>query len=110
MSRFFSSISNNSTSSSPCGNPMNGGFFSPQPKKKKQLTRQRKFRRVSAEFHVPEDDDGDISKSKSLPDSPDFDLKSPRRSPQHWSFSAVPQPLPLPNEELRFPAEVLNSR
>ncbi|KAJ0818761.1 putative mitogen-activated protein kinase kinase kinase STE-STE11 family [Helianthus annuus] len=101
----FTSSSNNSSksspcssSSSPCGNPINVGFYSPQPKKR--LTRQRKLRRVSVEYYrAPEDDDGDVS--KSLPNSPHL-------LPQHWSSSAVPQPLPLPNEELRFPAEGYN--
>ncbi|KAL8250658.1 hypothetical protein R6Q59_034351 [Mikania micrantha] len=89
-----------SSSSSPCGN---GEFISPQSKKK--LTRQHKFRRVSVEyFCLPEQDDGD--ETKSLPNSPDSESRSSQRLPQHWSSFAVPQPLPLPNDELRFPAEL----
>ncbi|KAM0026839.1 hypothetical protein Hdeb2414_s0020g00562741 [Helianthus debilis subsp. tardiflorus] len=46
-----------------------------------------------------EEEDADVS--KSLPNSTNFEPKSPHRVPQHWSSSAVP----LPNEELWFPAE-----
>ncbi|KAI3758987.1 hypothetical protein L6452_06560 [Arctium lappa] len=82
-----------SSSSSPCGSSMNGGFSS-----RKRLTRQRKLRHVTVDnFCMP--DDGD--RSKSLPGSPNSEY----RLPQHWSLSAVPQPLPLPNDEFRFPAE-----
>lgn len=53
------------------------------------------------EFFVPELEEGERSPEAETPDS---EVKSPRL-PQHWSVSAVPQPLPLPNEELRFSAE-----
>ncbi|KAI3785508.1 hypothetical protein L1987_44627 [Smallanthus sonchifolius] len=98
-----SSPCSSSPSPSPCRNSINGGFFTPQSKKR--LTRQHKFRRVSVDYIcAPEEDDGDVS--KSLPNSPNSESRSPHRLPQHWSSSAVPQPLPLPNDELRFPAEV----
>lgn len=97
----FSSTSPCSSSSSPCGSSMNGPY-SPQPKRR--LTRQRKLRHVTVEdFCVPEEDDG--SRSKSLPVSPISESRSPRKLQQHWSLSAVPQPLPLPNDELRSPPE-----
>lgn len=97
-----SSSSPCSSSSSPCGSSMNGGFSSPQSQKK--LTKQHNLRHVTVEnFCMPEEDDGD--RSKSLPGSPNSESRSPHRLPQHWSLSAVPQPLPLPNDEFRFPAE-----
>ncbi|CAI9281815.1 unnamed protein product [Lactuca saligna] len=103
----FSSTSPCSSSSSPCGSSMNGGLFSPQLKKR--LTRQRKLRHLTMEdFCAPEEDDAS-TRSKSLPVSPTSKSKSPHKLQQHWSLSAVPQPLPLPNDELRFPAEA-NSR
>ncbi|CAH1422148.1 unnamed protein product [Lactuca virosa] len=103
----FASTSPSSSSSSPCGSSMNGGLFSPQLKKR--LTRQRKLRHLTMEdFCAPEEDDAS-TRSKSLPVSPTSKSKSPHKLQQHWSLSAVPQPLPLPNDELRFPAEA-NSR
>lgn len=103
----FASTSPCSSSSSSCGSSMNGGLFSPQLKKR--LTRQRKLRHLTMEdFCAPEEDDASI-RSKSLPVSPTSKSKSPYKLQQHWSLSAVPQPLPLPNDELRFPAEA-NSR
>lgn len=97
-----SSSSPCSSSSSPCSSSINGGFSSPQSQKR--LTRQRKFRHLTVEnFFMPEEDDGD--RSKSLPDSPNSPSRPLHRLPQHWSLSAVPQPLPLPNDEFRFPAE-----
>ncbi|KAI3777420.1 hypothetical protein L1987_47220 [Smallanthus sonchifolius] len=91
-----------SNSSSPCGNSMNGGYFSTQSKKR--LTRQRRLRHLTVEdFCAPEEDGGGVS--KSLPNSPISGSRSPHRLPEHWSSSAVPQPLPLPNDDLRFPAE-----
>ncbi|KAK1433523.1 hypothetical protein QVD17_10434 [Tagetes erecta] len=100
-----SKLSPCSSSTSPCGNSINGGFFSPQLKKR--LTRQHKFRRLSVELICsPVEDDADAS--KSVPISPNSELKSPHRLPEHWSSSAVPQPLPLPNDEWRFPADVCN--
>ncbi|KAK9066717.1 hypothetical protein SSX86_014040 [Deinandra increscens subsp. villosa] len=96
-----SSSYSNSSKSSPCENSNNGGVVV-SPPSKKRLTRQHKFRRLSVE-HIcapaPAEDGGDVS--KSLPNSPNSG-----RLPQHWSLSAVPQPLPLPNDELRSPAEV----
>ncbi|XP_071731458.1 uncharacterized protein [Rutidosis leptorrhynchoides] len=91
-----SNYNNNSSKSSPCGNNlMTRGPFSPQSKKK--LTRQGRIRKMTVEdYCAPVEDDG--VRSKSLPNSP-------QQKQQHWSVSAVPQPLPLPNEELRFPAE-----
>ncbi|XP_071710275.1 uncharacterized protein [Rutidosis leptorrhynchoides] len=83
-----------SSSSSPCRNSITRGPFSPQLKK---LTRQCRLRHETVEdYCAPEEDDG--VRSKSLPNSP------PQKQ-QHWSLAAVPQPLPLPNEESRFPAE-----
>ncbi|XP_024970544.1 mitogen-activated protein kinase kinase kinase 5-like isoform X1 [Cynara cardunculus var. scolymus] len=97
-----SSSSPCSSSSSPCESSMNGGFSSPQSQKR--LTRQRKLRHVTVEnFCMPEEDDGD--RSKSLPGSPNSESRSSHRLLQHWSLSAVPQPLPLPNDEFRFHAE-----
>lgn len=97
----FSSTSPCSSSSSPCGSSMNGPY---SPQTKKRLTRQRKLRHVTVDFCSPEEDDA--NRSKSLPVSPTSKSRSPHRLQQHWSLSAVPQPLPLPNDELRFPAEV----
>lgn len=103
-----SSYTNNSSKSSPCcSSSINIEIFSPQSKKK--LTRQRKLRHVTVEdFSVPEEDDG--VRSKSLPGSPNSEARSPPRLPQHWSFSAVPQPLPRPKDELRFSAGGENGR
>ncbi|KAK9054346.1 hypothetical protein SSX86_025424 [Deinandra increscens subsp. villosa] len=92
----------NSYSSSPGGNSVNGGFFSPQ-QSKKRLTRQRKLRYLTLDdFSAPEEFDG--GKSKSLPSSPIADSTSPQRLPENRSSSAVPQPLPHPNDDFRFPA------
>ncbi|XP_076939908.1 mitogen-activated protein kinase kinase kinase 5-like [Bidens hawaiensis] len=102
----FSSNSNNdnnSSKSSPGDYSRNGGLLlSPQTKKK--LTRQRKLRHLTLEdYCVPEEDVRGVS--KSLPSSPISGSKSPHRLPQHWSSSAVPQPLPLPVDDLQLPAE-----
>lgn len=66
----------------------------------RRLTRQRKLWHVSdddIEFHFPQ-------RSHSSPCSPDSSLKSNSSSASpgsyHWSFSAVPQPLPLPEATL----------
>ncbi|KAI7746931.1 hypothetical protein M8C21_020660 [Ambrosia artemisiifolia] len=81
---------------------MNGGYFSPQLKKR--LTRQRKLRHLTVEdYCAPEEDYGRVT--KSLPTSPISSSRSPHRLPDHWSSSAVPQPLPLPNDGLRSPAD-----
>ncbi|KAJ9567579.1 hypothetical protein OSB04_003545 [Centaurea solstitialis] len=110
------SSKNANSSSSPCSSSSspieNGGFASPQSQKR--LTRQRKLRHVTVDhFCMPEEEEedggGGGDRSKSLPGSPnsDSESRSPQRLPQqHWSLSAVPQPLPLPNnDEFRFPAE-----
>ncbi|KAK3025229.1 hypothetical protein RJ639_044577, partial [Escallonia herrerae] len=77
-----------SSSSSPSDSPLNS----------RRLTRQRKLRHVSGEeLGLKPGND----RSKSLPASPGSGLDSGSRSPGHWSMSAVPQPLPLP--ELHSP-------
>ncbi|XP_076883280.1 mitogen-activated protein kinase kinase kinase 5-like isoform X2 [Bidens hawaiensis] len=95
-----SNYDNNSSSKSSLGDySINGGLLlSPQTNKK--LTRQRKLRHLTLEdYCAPEEDVRGVS--KSLPSSP----ISGSKSPQHWSSSAVPQPLPLPVDDLRLPGE-----
>lgn len=63
------------------------------PASRKRLTRQRKLRHASdGELGLTQTHD----RSKSLPVSPKS-VSSRSRSPRHWSMSAVPQPLPLPD-------------
>ncbi|XP_076918486.1 mitogen-activated protein kinase kinase kinase 5-like isoform X2 [Bidens hawaiensis] len=102
-STFNSNYDNNSSKSSPGDYSINGWLLlSPQSKKK--LTRQRKLRHLTLEdYCAPEEDVRGVS--KSLPSSPISGSKSPHQLPQHWSSSAVPQPLPLPVDDLRLPGE-----
>ncbi|KAL4583629.1 hypothetical protein LXL04_008209 [Taraxacum kok-saghyz] len=95
---YSSTTSPCSSSSLPCGSSINEHF---SPQSKKRLNRQRKLRHATLEdFCAPEEDDG--NRSKSLPVSP----TSKSRLQQHWSLSAVPQPLPLPNDDyFQFPVE-----
>ena len=65
--------------------------------KQRRLTRQKKLR------HVTDDEIGlrfnDIDRAFSSPCSPDMTVARKSRSPdrlEHWSSSAVPKPLPLP--------------
>lgn len=84
-----------STSSSPSESPLSS---TRSLGSKRKLTRQRKLRHVT-EFDLglqPVDD-----RSKSLPVSPNSGSLSPPTF-RHWSASAVPQPLPLPESHLGF--------
>lgn len=84
---FFSRPS--SSSSSPSDSPL---VSERSLESRRRLTRQRKIRHVT-EFDLglqPIDD-----RSKSLPVSPNSGSRSPPNL-RHWSLSAVPQPLPLP--------------
>ncbi|KAJ0441636.1 putative mitogen-activated protein kinase kinase kinase STE-STE11 family [Helianthus annuus] len=97
---YSSNHDNNSSKSSPCSNSSS----SCDNNSMKRLTRQRKLRHLTVEdYCAPVEDDGDLS--KSLPDSPSSHSRSPHRLPEHWSSSAVPQPLPLPSDDQRLPAE-----
>lgn len=77
---FSSYRKTSSASSSPRDSPL-------KENSKKKVTRQGNLRRVG-------DDEISLRPIKSLPASPDKGSWS--RSPHHWSRSAVPQPLPLP--------------
>ncbi|KAI3792075.1 hypothetical protein L2E82_05945 [Cichorium intybus] len=66
-----------------------------------RLTRQRKLCHVTVEdLCVPEEDE-----TTTLVVSPILKSRSPHKLQQCWSLSVVPQPLPLPNDEFRVPAE-----
>lgn len=92
------SPSSSSSSSASSSREWPRGSYSTGSKKK--LTRQRKLRHVTGkEFGLGLDPSKD--RSQSLPVSPDSELRSPRKS-GHWSVSAVPQPLPLPNDDFRL--------
>lgn len=80
MPPIWATFSSSSASTSPSDSPL-------KENSKRKLTRQRKLRHVG-------DDELGLRPVKSLPASPDKDSES--RSPHHWSRSAVPQPLPLP--------------
>lgn len=87
----FSSPS--SASSSPSDSPLNSGgsLFS-----RRRLTRQRKLRHVSdGELGLRPNTGND--RSRSLPVSPNSGSTSLYKR-EHCSMSAVPQPLPLPEE------------
>lgn len=75
----FSSSSSSSATTSPSNSPSKDYL-------KRRLNRQRKLRYVT--------EDGLGLSPQSTPVSPDDGSES--RSPHHWSKSAVPLPLPLP--------------
>uniref|UniRef100_A0A5B7BNT4 mitogen-activated protein kinase kinase kinase n=1 Tax=Davidia involucrata TaxID=16924 RepID=A0A5B7BNT4_DAVIN len=105
----FSSLS--SSSSSPSDSPLkqdskDNSFFKnwggSGSGSKRRLTRQRKLRHVSGVGLGLQLSD----QSQSLPVSPDSGSRSPSNL-GHWSASAVPQPLPLPDDRSnsRLPKE-----
>ena len=104
-----------SSSSSPSDSPLKHGsndtnFFNNgggRSESKRRLTRQRKLRHLAdVDSRLNRDD-----QSRSLPVSPDSGSPSPANL-GHWSASAVPQPLPLPefgalnkpNDQSNFPS------
>ncbi|XP_059633020.1 mitogen-activated protein kinase kinase kinase 5-like isoform X2 [Cornus florida] len=99
LKRLFAS---RSSSSSPSDSPQkqdakDNGFFNGKLMNRK-LTRQRKLRHASDnELGLQQTTD----RSRSLPVSPGSELLSPGNL-GHWSRSAVPQPLPLPELHLIF--------
>lgn len=89
LKNVFLSKPSSSSSSSPTESPLSS---TRSLGSRRKLTRQRKLRHVT-EFDLglqPVDD-----RSKSLPVSPNSGSLSPPNF-RHWSVSAVPQPLPLP--------------
>ncbi|XVF36214.1 hypothetical protein REPUB_Repub19eG0039100 [Reevesia pubescens] len=93
---FSSSLPSSSSLSQVHDNTANEGNNQTQHQKRR-LTRQKKIR------HVTHDELGlrfnDIVRSFSSPGSPDTPAARKSKSPdglEHWSLSAVPKPLPLP--------------
>ncbi|KAL3514560.1 hypothetical protein ACH5RR_027277 [Cinchona calisaya] len=82
----FSSTSSSSVSTSPSDSTL----FRENSMKQRKLARQRKLR------HIGDDQLGLLRPVKSLPASPDKGSSCGSGSSHHWSRSAVPQPLPLP--------------
>ncbi|XP_062098855.1 mitogen-activated protein kinase kinase kinase 5-like isoform X2 [Humulus lupulus] len=84
------------THSSSSGTTVNTKSFSDLGERR--LTRQRKLRYVTDQelgiTHLNE------RSSRSSPTSPDSDRKSSSPRARHWSFSAVPHPLPLPDSPM----------